>query len=365
MNVENDSLELKKINCDFGFVSVLMSVYKTDKQRLARSVNSILNQTYENFEFIIIDDGADNDCKEYLSAIEDGRIRLIHNNSNIGLAASLNIGIEAAIGKYIVRMDADDYSLPQRIFEQIKYMSEHQEIDVLACISADIKNWKFLGSIGGAYKKFNNEEMKIELSMAPKTFPHPSVVFKASFLKENGIKYDERLYRAQDYDMWARCSMVGKMDSLQKVLLLYDVGDNDNLGPSEQQVYYANITKLKCLERLIPNASPTEKELYIHMRDPQVYGQAGENIRLIRKLVLANERKKIYNTKSFSRIIYFWWGRKMFYGVNRGDFSTFIRDFKFMIHVTEAVLCKMPEYLAQKRYEKKIVKVARNRLSSV
>ena len=360
--------DIKKARIDngnFGFVSVLMSVYKTDKQRLERSVTSILTQTYNNFEFIIVDDGADDDCKEYLNSIEDSRVRIIHNNSNIGLAASLNKGIDEAKGKYIARMDADDYSFPQRIYEQVKYMSEHQEIDVLACISADIKDGRFAGDVGGAYKKFNNEEIKIELSMAPKSFPHPSVVFKASFLKENGIRYDERFYRAQDYDMWARCSTVGQMDSLQKVLVLYDVGDNGNSGPSEQQVYFSNITKINCLERLIPNASDGEKELYIHMKDLKVYGQVGENIRLIKKLILANEKKRIYNVNAFSRIIYFWWGRKMLYRENRAHLVSFIKDYGFLVRAIEAILCKMPAHLAQKRYEKKIIKTMENSLFSI
>ena len=87
-----------------------MSVYKTNISLLERAVNSILMQTYQNLEFIIIDDGASEESLIYLDNIADNRVCIIHNERNMGLATSLNKGINLAKGKYIARMDADDYS---------------------------------------------------------------------------------------------------------------------------------------------------------------------------------------------------------------------------------------------------------------
>ncbi|SFC74701.1 glycosyltransferase family 2 protein [Butyrivibrio sp. YAB3001] len=336
-------------------VSVVMSVYNADVYHLKRSIDSILGQTYSNLEFIIINDGADADCIKYIESVGDSRIKLIHNAHNIGLAASLNKGIEIAQGKYIARMDADDYSLPERISEQVKYMEEHENVDVLSCISLDIMNGKICGGIGGAYSKFDNEDIRIELSLAPKTFPHPAVMFRTEFLKLHKLKYDEKFMRAQDYDMWARCSLYGTLDSLQEPLLLYDKGDDISDRPSEKQVYYSNLTKLKCLKRLLPDATGNQQELYIHMRDMDMTGNVADNLLLVRELVNANKRLRVYDRHKYSSIIYFWWGRKMMYPENRLYLGGFLRHPLFIIHVICAYIERFPRHLLQKRYEKKML----------
>ncbi len=350
--IENNPVEDKEL------VSVLMSVYKTKVSYLDRSVKSILDQSYRNLEFIIINDGCDSEALEYLESIRDSRVTVLYNDHNMGLAASLNKGIKAAKGKYIARMDADDYSLPERICEQVRYMEEHQDIDVLACISYDIRDGKTTGDVGGAYYKFDNTDMQIELSLAPKVFPHPTVMFRKNFLDKTGILYDEKFMRSQDYDMWARCVMKGKLDSLQKPLLLYDVSDKASVGLSEGQVHYSNMTKLKCLDRLLPDATDKEKDLYVHMREMKLTGSVDDNIELVNKLVERNRIQKIYDTRRYSLIIYFWWGRKMLYSENRQFLTDFLKRPAFMLHVIRAYFVKLPGHLMQKSYDKKMTKKA-------
>ncbi len=341
--------------CD-DLVTVLMSVYKTDVNLLDRAVNSILNQTYRDFEFLIVDDGADPDCVDYLERIADPRVILIHNDSNIGLAASLNKGIDIARGKYIARMDADDYSYPNRLYEQVSYMNQHSDIDVLACISMDIKDGKMTGGIGGAYARFDNEDMRIELSLAPKVFPHPTVMFRTDFLNDNNLRYDKSFIRSQDYDMWARCSMYGKLDSLQKVLLLYNSNDEKGKGLSDKQILYSNLTKLKCLERLLPNPTEKEKDLYIHMRDTGITGTVQDNLALVDKLISINNNKDVYHPRKYRHILYFWWGRKMLYSENRRYLSEFLRRPVFILRVLSAFAERVPGYVHQRLYTKMIVR---------
>ncbi len=347
----NESLENNK-----ALVTVLMSVYIADTRLLDRAVKSILNQTYRNIEFIIVDDGADKNCLEYLDAISDSRVVIIHNETNMGLAASLNKGIEAANGEYIARMDSDDYSLPERISEQVRYMNEHSDVDVLACIAMDIQGDKLTGGIGGAYAHFDNDDMRIELSIGPKTFPHPAVMFRKSFLTENSIRYDESFKRAQDYDMWARCSLYGKLDSLQKVLLFYNIEEGRNNDTSEQQLYYSDLAKLKCLERLIPDATDREKDLYVHMKDMEMTGSVGDNLSFVNKLIEMNNEKKVYDPGKYEEILYFWWGRKMLYPENRGYFSEFISYKGFAAKAFCVLLRRMPGHLYQQLYLKRTVR---------
>ena len=104
-------------------VSVLMCVYDTPVRYLKEATESILNQTYDNLEFIIVDDGSGlKETGDYLEAVSkaDNRIKLIHNNNNIGLTKSLNIGLHFCKGNYIARMDADDISISERIEKQVQ-----------------------------------------------------------------------------------------------------------------------------------------------------------------------------------------------------------------------------------------------------
>ncbi|MDD4353774.1 MAG: glycosyltransferase family A protein, partial [Candidatus Nanoarchaeia archaeon] len=110
-------------------ISVIMSAYNTERY-IAEAIESILNQTFKDFEFIIIDDGSTDDSlkiiKRYVK--KDRRIKLIHNKKNIGLTKSLNKGLKIAKGQYIARMDADDISLPQRFQIQYDFLEKNKDI---------------------------------------------------------------------------------------------------------------------------------------------------------------------------------------------------------------------------------------------
>ena len=124
------------VNEEIGFpveISVVMTVYNTETAILEEAVASILNQTFQDFEFIIVDDGSAGETADYLAEIErrDKRIRLLVNRQNLGIARALNCGLEAARGKYIARMDSDDISLPARFERQYSFMEKHP--DVILC----------------------------------------------------------------------------------------------------------------------------------------------------------------------------------------------------------------------------------------
>src|SRR3989338_10709157 len=110
-------------------ISVIMSVYN-GMPYLPEAVKSILNQTYKNFEFIIIDDASTDQSTKYLRFLKDKRIKLIKNSKNLGLAASLNKALKFAKGEYIARMDADDISLPKRFEKQVKFFKKHPSVDI-------------------------------------------------------------------------------------------------------------------------------------------------------------------------------------------------------------------------------------------
>lgn len=199
-------------------ISVVMSVYNGEKY-LDEAIQSILTQTYKDFEFIIINDGSTDKSLEIIEKYKknDERIVLI-SRENKGLIASLNEGIEKAKGKYIARMDADDICLPSRFEEQFHLM-EKENIDICGCHYAMInKKGKYIDTI---YTPLNNDSLFLYIILAV-PFAHGSAMIKKEFLSKNNLKYGQNAKYAEDKSLW--CSMFNryaKFANVDKVLFEY------------------------------------------------------------------------------------------------------------------------------------------------
>lgn len=205
-------------------ISVVMSVYNAEKY-LDEAIESILNQTYKDFEFIIINDGATDKSLEIIEKYknQDDRIVLI-SRENRGLIASLNEGIEKARGKYIARMDADDISLPKRFEEQVEFM-ESENIDIC----------------GGNYLSINSDGSLFSLNLTPQShelctlslvskvpFAHPTVMIRKEFLEKYSLEYGQSNFqKAEDLDLWLRMHEKGaKFGNISELILKYRIIDN-------------------------------------------------------------------------------------------------------------------------------------------
>ena len=194
-----------------------MSVFNAEKY-IEEAIESVLNQTYNNFEFIIINDGSkDNSLKiikKFLS--KDDRIILI-DRENKGLVASLNEGILKSRGNFIARMDADDICLPNRFKEQLNFMKKNSDVGVcgswIELFGEDFKSkvWKI---------PCNDQRLKAELLFSS-CFAHPSVMIRKNVLLDNNFLYDESYLHAEDFELWIRLSDVTKFANIIKVLLKY------------------------------------------------------------------------------------------------------------------------------------------------
>ncbi|MFA7418025.1 MAG: glycosyltransferase [Acholeplasma sp.] len=197
-------------------ISVVMSVYNGDKY-LSDSIESILNQTYENFEFIIINDGSEDSSIDIINKYMnyDKRIVLI-NRKNRGLAYSLNEGIAKSKGEYIARMDADDWSYPNRLSDQINYMIKN-DLDICGSF-IDIIDDKGNFIRINEYPLFPNE-IKF-MSLFNPRLAHPTVIFKRNVFAK--INYNEELISAQDYKLWTDAIQKNlKLGNINKSLLKY------------------------------------------------------------------------------------------------------------------------------------------------
>lgn len=197
-------------------VSVVLPVYNGEKY-LMEAINSILAQTFENFELIIIDDGSADNSRQILRSYErlDPRVRVLVRE-NRGLVTTLNESIDMARGEWIARMDQDDIALPHRLERQLKWLKTSQ---------ADIAG-SWVQRFGTSDKRVlklcqTDEAIKMEMLFCS-PFAHPAVMMRTELVKQ--LRYDITCEKAEDYDLWERAAEAGwKMTNVQEVLLLYRV----------------------------------------------------------------------------------------------------------------------------------------------
>ncbi len=208
-------------NISVPTVSVIMSVYNEPIDWIQQAADSILNQTFTDFEFIIINDKPDREeNKTLLSELseKDRRIRVVNNPENIGLTASLNKGIQLAKGNYIARMDADDISLENRFREQVQFLESNLNIGICGTDARIIDKEGTVTNKMWLYHK--SEVLKASIiSYCP--FIHPTIMGRRHIFEAN--KYDENCRVAQDWNLWLRLVESVQFANIPKVLFHYRI----------------------------------------------------------------------------------------------------------------------------------------------
>ncbi|WP_428026150.1 glycosyltransferase family 2 protein [Arcobacter sp.] len=198
-------------------ISVIMPVYNAEKY-LKESIESILNQTFKDFEFIIINDASTDNSENIILSYTDLRINYIKNKKNIGVAKSLNKAIQNSKGKYIARMDADDISLTNRLEIQFNYMIENQNIDICASWINHFsnENERIIKTV-----KSNKEIKTLLLFYNP--IPHPTIFMKKEIFTKYNLSYSNTFSKAEDYELWTRAIIFCRFSIIQETLLLYRI----------------------------------------------------------------------------------------------------------------------------------------------
>lgn len=230
-------------------ISVVMPVYNAEKY-IAEAVDSILNQTYSDFEFIIIDDCSTDASYKILQSYvsKDNRIRLFKNDVNKKLPKTLNFGISQANGKYIARMDADDISLPERFAKQVEFMESHPEIGI--CGTWLVEFSKTEGK--SVTPNITHEDIIVTMYFSNNCIAHPTVMMKANIFQKQNILYNENhMGIAEDYALWNECLNNNiRFHNLPIILLRYRIHDNQTtlsnftkIQSHTQQIIISNLRK--------------------------------------------------------------------------------------------------------------------------
>lgn len=194
-------------------VSVIMPVYNTREKYLREAIESILNQTFNDFELVIVNDGStDENCEKVLLSYNDNRIKYYKNSQNSGLVYTRNRLLELAQGEYIANMDSDDVSFPNRLEKQIEYFKSHPEISLLGSWAISIPSNDTMRA---------PKSIKIMDIISDCPCIHPTVMFRRADFEKYGLKYSSNLISAEDYDLYASAIKYVNITNIQEPLLYY------------------------------------------------------------------------------------------------------------------------------------------------
>ena len=296
-----------------------MPVYNASKY-LRQAIDSILNQTYSDFIFLIINDSSTDDSEKIIRSYTDKRIQYHKNEHNIGIALTLNKAIELTQTEYFARMDADDISVPNRLELQINFMKQHPEV----------------GVCGGFFKKFGNENTLVtrftedEMLKATLFFAnqicHPTVIVRTEVLKINNLNYTipveyndnlkHTILELEDVFLWNKLKSKTRFANINEVLLHYRV-EGQNFSTHSEEIIFERKKKyyLYLLNEL--NIIPSDKNLVLHISLTNFTHQATiadiTNFRNhLHHILETNKKLNIYSPQALQKIIEQKW-EQLFY----------------------------------------------------
>ena len=242
-------------------ISAIMSVYNGEAY-LKEAIDSVINQTFVDWELIIINDCSTDSTEDILSAFaeKDKRIKVYTNEVNMKLPASLNRAISLCSGKYIARMDADDICLPDRFEKQYRFMEKNNTVALSSCRFMTIKNG-FISS-GGCGGKNDTESIKA-LLLVTNPILHPGIIAKSDVIRSLG--YDKNFTCTEDMELWTRFIMAGyNIEIIPEYLMIYRLHDKQITGTTLEKQHREVVAIQKTYySKLVEGMSPEQEEFYI------------------------------------------------------------------------------------------------------
>jgi glycosyltransferase involved in cell wall biosynthesis len=287
-------------------VTVLMPVYN-EEGRVGEAIESVLKQTFGDFEFLIIDDGSTDNTVSIIEKFAgvDKRIILIKNKVNIGITKTLNMGLAESKGEYVARMDADDVCRNNRLEKQVNFLDKNITI----------------GMCGSWIKNFGDNSDLIKLPTDPEyikclmlfrnTMVHSSVMVRKSVLEKYKLKYNENAYAAQDYDLWVRLSRIGKITNIDEVLVDYRVHDgqisNKKKDLQKQTIFVVHKNQLLELGLGLDVKDIDIHELIVGQKFNPEEKLIEEIEDWLLKILRANEKRQIFDQPMLRKVVHEQW----------------------------------------------------------
>lgn len=280
-------------------VTVLMSVYNGEKY-LKEAIESILNQSFSDFEFLIFNDCSSDSSRDIILSYNDPRVVLIDNEKNIGLTKTLNKGITLAKGEYIARMDADDISHPERFMEQVKYLDKKTDVSVCGTW-VQLLNEKEIVTL-----ETEKNQIRVDL-LCHSCLAHPSVMVRKSFFDRFSLRYNESLLYAQDYELWVKCSHNGTIENIDRPLLFYR-RHGEQVSTQKKTLQKKSADTARLLQLSFLRITPTKNEEQLHLSIVQSKFEitdafVQQAMQWIEKLLKANKESSAFPNLQFNMLM--------------------------------------------------------------
>lgn len=321
-------------------ISVLLPVFKPNREWLQYAIDSILMQSFDNFELILLYEPVEGDLfYESIKKYNDERIVVEELPQGYGLPKSLNRGLDIARGTYVARMDADDISVPERFQLQKQYMDRHPEIDILGGMA------QVMGANRLIFSHFPTPELRnVKMMFGNAGIAHPTAFFRKEAFDQIGLKYNEDLQGSEDYYLWGEAVEKGlKIDSLNCIVLYYREhenqasqvllekmkGWNEEVKDKQRLRYYSfDLPELK----IFRSFSDLDSRLDYSVK---------EYARVFRLLIEGNANKRVCDEKILKKEVCWQWFLTTLRYVKRGQYSLIFssmfwailkpQNFKYMI----------------------------------
>ena len=284
-------------------VTVFIPVYNREKF-LAQAVDSVLAQTFRDFEILVLDDGSEDDSLEIARSYRDKRVRVEINPKHLGNTPTRNRGIDLSRGRYIATLDSDDFAMPERLAKQVEYLEAHTK-----CVA--VGSWiRILDTINGNSRLKRHPIVSREVKA---WFPWHNSLSQTSIMVRGDalrrLRYDESYEQCQDYDLHIRLAREHDLANLPEALTVKRL----HADQTTRKVKIGDESKLRIIGRLLEEleiaVSPQELELHYSLTRPEMRkrGLDSESLRAaaiwLRKLLGANTRLHSFPEPEFSRVV--------------------------------------------------------------
>jgi glycosyltransferase involved in cell wall biosynthesis len=276
-------------------ISVILPVYNAEKY-IEEAINSILEQTYQNFELIIINDGSNDASLNVINRYKNNNKVKIVTQENMGLIFTLNKGIDLAKGQYIARMDADDIAHPERFEKQLSLFGSNPNLGVC---SASTENFGAETDI--TIRSADNDTLKATLLFWP-PFAHPAAMIKRSVLIDNNIYYREEFKHCEDFDLWSQLALYCQFSNVTDVMLKYRVHP-DQVTNSFSDVVLNSHFRI-CQRNLLEKGIELEKRDFLAFLGKEKHPEGFRRLIFIYKQIIkANEKEGFYSNEALMAVI--------------------------------------------------------------
>lgn len=281
-------------------ITILMPVYNGEKY-LRETIDNVLLQSYRDFIFLIINDGSTDDTEQIITSFTDPRIKYLKNEKNLGLVKTLNNGIDLVETEFLARMDADDLWVETKLEKQLALLDNKPEVGICG---TSIR--KFGAFEADFIFPVDNVRLKVGFLFYC-CMSHPSVVFRMSFLKNSGLRYNEDYFPAEDYKMWVEALKLTHIYNIPELLVFYRQHDSQiTQDTNSAQAQLTNKVRLELLAELSGQFTKEEKSFHINSFLKAQIRSSNEYFLYktwIKKLLTLNSQTRAFEANELKRVL--------------------------------------------------------------